>query len=128
MRTTDPNTILQWQLLENAGGIRTAAQQFAGIQDAYILDTYATNPRLNKKPGYCRVVVPGAVDNQQYAIGPCPYPGVTVPPDGTACIVGFIQVQTNSNSSIDVRVLNFVGWSGSSTSSDTLSPFLLMGA
>lgn len=125
MRTTDPNTILQWQLLQNAGGIRTPTQQFSGIHDGYILDTYATNPGLNKQPGYCRVVVPITVNHaeggtsgydHQYAIGPGPYPGTAVPPDGTACVVGFIQTQSNSDSSIDARVLAFVGWSESTSS------------
>jgi hypothetical protein len=141
MRTTDPNTLIQQDIYNTNGGIRVPAQQFVGIHDAYILDTYATNPSINKQPGLCRVVLPVTFSHtgsasgllgisgysNEFALGPCVYPGNAIPPDRTQCLVGFIATQPNTDSSIDVRVLSFIGWSGSS-SVDTLSPFLLMGA
>lgn len=144
MRTTDPNTILQQDIFNTFGGIRVAAQQFVGIHDAYVLDTYLTNPTANRV-GTCRVVLPVTVTHTGqatstnglgtsgysdiFALGPCVYPGTAVPPDRTQCVVGFIATQPNSDSSIDIRVLSFINWGGGSTSADpTLSPFLLMGA
>lgn len=127
MRTTDPATILQWQIARGAhgGGVRTPSEQFPGIYDAYILDTDVTNPTLLTTAGTCRVVVP-AYDGQ-VALGPCSYPGDTAPPDQTPVVVGFIAPQANSSSGIAVRVLALIGWGGGG-SGDGLSPFLLMGA
>ena len=136
MRTTDPSTLIQQQLYDTAGGIRTSAQQFIGVHDGVILDTDATNPKLNTQPNTCRVVLPVTVQHPQggtsgfadyFALGPCSYPGQTPPPDGTKCVVGFVATQPNSDSSIDARVLSFVGWQASSAATD-LSPLLLMGA
>ena len=122
MRTTDPNTILQWQLTQIGGGVRTPTQQFPGVLDAYILDTDATNATL--AAGTCRVVVPTYEPNT--AIGPCVYPGATAPPNSTPCTVGFVMPQANSVQSVEVRVLALLGWGGGGN--DQLSPFLLMGA
>ena len=123
-------------MVRESGGVRTPTQQFTGVHDGYILDTDVTNPTINNAPNLCRVVLPVTFNHEQggssgfsgeYAIGPCAYPGSTAPPNGTKCIVGFVATQPSSDSSIDARVLAFVGWQAASASTDTLSPFLLMG-
>lgn len=125
MRTTDPSTILQWQLTRNGGGVRTPTQQFPGVFDAYILDTDSTNTTL--AAGTCRVVIPAYEPNT--AVGPCQYPGDVAPPNNTPCTVGFVAPQANSVQSVEARVLALLGWGGGGgTPVNELSPLLLIGA
>src|SRR6185437_5496967 len=106
MRTSNPNTLIQ-QMLRTQSAIRTPAAQFEGILDATIVDTDATNVSL--PAGTCRVLVPTFNDNM--AFGPIEYPGVTAPPNGTDCVVGFIVPTVDTpTASNDVRVLAFYGF------------------
>ena len=115
MRTTDPMTLLQIELRSQNGGAgqRTVAEQFRGLYDAII---HSVDPTT----GTCMVVVPAYDSN--VPLGPSPYYGGT-PSVGLPCVVGFVVPPITSQGEITVRVLT-----GQGIVSDTLSPFLLMGA
>ena len=110
MKTQNPDLLHHIQNRQTFNQ-KTPVAPFNGVFDALIVDTHTSNSTL--PTGTCRVRVPSYAATQ--ALGPVPYPGTTAPPNGTACVVSFVNPQINTSTAISVRVLSLTGVGGGGT-------------